>query len=231
MRRLLLLSALLLLSGCALRTGTYDLKDDQTDRAFHEGFGSYIEGEVRSPRFWDFLSVAWGLGWERGGDGETVHYSTEDSSFYYPKTTDQFNSNMYDTRLTARVFPLKSIPVGRGWRVAPYGGAGYGYFFGEVEVNQRGAYLGNDIYGRPHYGLDSHSDGFSGTFPSWSLGIEFVLTQKEEDRNRGWNWDKWDSNGPGGISLGLELRQDQSKADPPWDFSATQTILSLGFSF
>ena len=223
----------MVLPGCMVRTANYDFKNDTgTDYAFNEGCASYWEGEVRTPRLWDIVGFSWALGWERGVDKGTIEYSTEDATYYYPHTTDKVNAKMFDTRLTARVYPLKSIPMwDAGWRVAPYGGVGCGYFWGSVEINKQGEYLGQDIHGGSHYGLNSRSEDFSGTFWSWSAGVEIIIPKGEEAK-RGWeigNWDK--SRGPSGMALVIEYRQDASKSDGNVDFDAGQVFFGFGFSW
>jgi hypothetical protein len=219
--------------GCVVRSGNYAFaKDTRTGEAFNEGWGGYLEGEVRTPRYWDFVNVAWGLGLEQGVHGGTVHYSTEDATFYYPQTTDKVDASMYDTRVTARVYPLKSFPLWReGWRLAPYGGIGAGCFWGDVEINQRGPFLGLDVNGGAHYGLNRTSDNFFGTFWSWSFGLELLIPNTEV-ASRGWDWDDWDTpTGPSGPMFVIEYRQDQNKRDGIWNFDAGQILFGIGLSW
>ena len=86
----------------------------------------------------------------------------------------------------------------------------YGYFTGDAERNSQGVYLGRDIYGGSHYGLNTTKIDFSGSFWSNSCGVEI---------------------GKKDLFFMLEYRSDNDKKDGNIDFSADQMIAGIGFGW
>ncbi|MFH1093565.1 MAG: hypothetical protein V1739_05340 [Candidatus Omnitrophota bacterium] len=202
----------LVMAGCSLRVGDYSLQNDtnELDSYYHTEFAGYLEAEVRSRKFLDMFNLSWGLGWLRGKSGDTVNYSTEDAFYFYPHEEDAIGANMIDTRFTVRAYPLKSVPIFKSvWRFSPYAGAGYGYFTGDAERNSQGNYLGMDIYGGRHYGLNTTSFNFDGTFWSNCFGVEV-----KKDKSK--------------VFLLIEYRQDKDKTDGSINLDADQILFGLG---
>ncbi|MFH2137661.1 MAG: hypothetical protein ABII88_04045 [Candidatus Omnitrophota bacterium] len=198
-------------SGCSLRMGDYGFKKDTGfDDYYHKDATGYFETELRSHKYFDMVDLSWGLGFLRGKSGGKVNYSTENATHYFPHTKDAINAHMWDTRITARAYPLKSVNIFKsGWTLSPYVGAGYGYFSGEAERNSQGSYLGLDIYGGRHYGLNTTKSDFDGSFWSNCLGVELGREKSK-------------------MFFVVEYRQDMDKEDGSINFDADQVIVGLG---
>lgn len=219
--------------GCALRTSNYTFDDENNgvDPFFSEGYFSYFEGEIASERWLDYFELSWGIGHLNSVSRGDVDYSTEDRTYFYPHDTEALDATMWDTRLTGRVYPAKSIQLGQ-CSFAPYVGMGYGYFWGEVEHNYQGDYLGNDIHGTPHYGLKSSSFDFDGTFSSYSFGLEFQIHSKknnsEQDAEKNSEISDKKKNKNPSFFL-IEYRKDEGKEDADISFDASQIFFGFGF--
>lgn len=205
-----------IISGCSLRMGSYILRQNNSglDTYFPKNV-NYLETEVQTPGHNHRFGLSWDLGWLLGKNGKTVHYSTEDGLLFYPATTDEIDANMLDTRVTARLYPFKSITIGKKskWAFSPYVGVGSGYFTGKVKLYSRGDYLGEDVDGNSHYGLHTTTKfDFKGTFWSDLIGIEFREAQS-------------------GMFFLTEYRQDRDKKDGTIDLSANQIIVGIGFNW
>ena len=199
------------ISGCSLRMSDYNFqKDTGLDECYHNEAAGYIETELHTKKYFDMVNLSWGLGFLRGSSGGKVDYSTENATHYFPHSKDAIDANMLDTRITARVYPLKSIKVFKtGLKLAPYAGLGYGYFKGKVTKNARGAYLGKEIYGGRHYGLTTTELDFSGNFSSSLFGIEIGGNKSD-------------------AFFMVEYRQDTDKQDGTVDFDADQVLIGFG---
>ncbi|MCK5344578.1 MAG: hypothetical protein KAR20_14290, partial [Candidatus Heimdallarchaeota archaeon] len=112
------------ISGCSLRMGDYGFQEDGgLDVYYHDGAASYFEGEFHTNKFYDLVNLSLGMGFLRGNSGGKVNYSTENATHYFPHTKDAITAHMWDTRITARAYPLKSVNIFKsGWAVSPYAG-------------------------------------------------------------------------------------------------------------
>ncbi len=135
------LALLLTASACSIKTGMADLQSTEVQK-FDPKFGDTWEIEVHSPRFAKNhldVSVSGAINSiESKGELQTTR-----------GTIDQFETKLYDFRLTSRLYPLgEQVFVG----MIPYVGGGLGYYKLESTSNAPG----KSVSCPP-----SHSFGFS----------------------------------------------------------------------
>ena len=229
----MLILMLTLGTGCAIRTSSYPFDNDSlASKHFKKHPASYWETELRSPPYREYINLSWSFGILIPKSSGAVHYSTRDALYFYPKTSpERDSSGMFDMRLVTRLYPLRSITLPYSFPgfgdaeseiyFRPYVGAGYGLFWGSVEFNERGRYLGRDVQGNHHYGLNSEKESFQSSFPSYCFGIEFGGRAMVEESARH----------PLHVGLVIEHRKDMNKKSGEWDFSVSQTILGFLIGF
>lgn len=246
--RLVLVLLLSAIPSCTVRTSGQSFSDD-SGKLLNEGYGSYWEGAVQTPRFFHGLMSVQGSAGHVKGD-ERGHLNTTLGDM--PET----EFDMWDFHLTGRVHPLRTVRVTDWLGLSPYVGGGVGYFRFNITNRSKGSYAGSDWL-FDYYEIDKDVDTAGSLYPHFVAGVEIPIaknlfqttsTKGHEDGDDGagegdsvaaespetertWFSDWSKAEHKPAFTVVVEYRQDFAKSDGSIDVSAKQLLVGLGFTW